>query len=99
MPPKTMFEKIWADHVVAQEPGEPAVIYIDLHLVHDGTKLSEQFSQTAVSGFVAHFNLFRPEHVIVAMELVPVRVQHLQAGRERLDCVQACIVQTVLPVQ
>ena len=37
MPPKTMFEKIWDDHVVAQEPDEPAVIYIDLHLVHEVT--------------------------------------------------------------
>ena len=37
MPPKTMFEKIWADHVVAEEPGEPPIIYIDLHLVHEVT--------------------------------------------------------------
>ena len=37
MTPKTMFEKIWDDHVVAQEPDEPAVIYIDLHLVHEVT--------------------------------------------------------------
>ena len=37
MPPKTMFEKIWDDHVVVQEPDEPAVIYIDLHLVHEVT--------------------------------------------------------------
>ena len=37
MPPKTMFEKIWDDHVVAQESNEPAVIYIDLHLVHEVT--------------------------------------------------------------
>ena len=35
MTPKTMFEKIWDDHVVVQEPDEPAVIYIDLHLVHE----------------------------------------------------------------
>ena len=37
MPPKTIFEKIWDDHVVAQAPDEPAVIYIDLHLVHEVT--------------------------------------------------------------
>ena len=37
MPPKTMFEKIWDAHVVHEEPGEPAVIYIDLHLVHEVT--------------------------------------------------------------
>ncbi len=37
MPPKTMFEKIWDDHVVHQEPEQPAIIYIDLHLVHEVT--------------------------------------------------------------
>jgi 3-isopropylmalate/(R)-2-methylmalate dehydratase large subunit len=34
---KTLFEKIWNTHVVAQEPGSPAVLYIDLHLVHEVT--------------------------------------------------------------
>lgn len=37
MAPKTMFEKIWEQHVVAQEPGKPAILYIDLHLVHEVT--------------------------------------------------------------
>ena len=37
MPPKTMFEKIWDAHVVQEEPGEPTIIYIDLHLVHEVT--------------------------------------------------------------
>jgi 3-isopropylmalate/(R)-2-methylmalate dehydratase large subunit len=32
-----MFEKVWDSHVVLQEPGQPAVIYIDLHLVHEVT--------------------------------------------------------------
>jgi 3-isopropylmalate/(R)-2-methylmalate dehydratase large subunit len=35
--PKTLFEKIWDGHVVVHEPGSPAVIYIDLHLVHEVT--------------------------------------------------------------
>jgi 3-isopropylmalate/(R)-2-methylmalate dehydratase large subunit len=34
---KTLFEKIWESHVVAQEPGAPALLYIDLHLVHEVT--------------------------------------------------------------
>ena len=37
MPPRTMFEKIWDAHVVHEEPGQPALIYIDLHLVHEVT--------------------------------------------------------------
>jgi len=35
--PKTLFEKVWEAHVVAQEAGSPAVLYIDLHLVHEVT--------------------------------------------------------------
>ncbi|MDK8819576.1 3-isopropylmalate dehydratase large subunit [Corynebacterium amycolatum] len=36
--PKTLAEKVWRDHVVKQgENGEPDLIYIDLHLVHEVT--------------------------------------------------------------
>src|SRR5438876_6698408 len=37
MPPKTLYQKIWDDHVVWEEPGKPALIYIDRHLIHEGT--------------------------------------------------------------
>ncbi|RJP48467.1 MAG: 3-isopropylmalate dehydratase large subunit [Anaerolineaceae bacterium] len=35
--PKTLFQKIWDSHVVAEQPASPAVLYIDLHLVHEVT--------------------------------------------------------------
>ena len=35
--PRTLFEKIWDRHVVTHEPRCPAVLYIDLHLVHEVT--------------------------------------------------------------
>ena len=35
--PRTIIEKIWDNHVVAQRPGAPALLYIDLHLVHEVT--------------------------------------------------------------
>jgi len=35
--PKTLFEKIWDAHVVVEEPGKPAILYIDCHLVHEVT--------------------------------------------------------------
>ncbi len=35
--PQTLFHKIWNSHVVAQQPGSPAVLYVDLHLVHEVT--------------------------------------------------------------
>ena len=35
---KSLFEKVWDDHVVvAETPGNPAVLYIDLHLIHEVT--------------------------------------------------------------
>ena len=37
MPPKTMFEKIWDTHVVHEEAGQPVILYVDLHLVHEVT--------------------------------------------------------------
>jgi 3-isopropylmalate/(R)-2-methylmalate dehydratase large subunit len=35
--PLTLFQKIWNNHVVVQEPDSPAVLYIDLQLVHEVT--------------------------------------------------------------
>jgi 3-isopropylmalate/(R)-2-methylmalate dehydratase large subunit len=35
--PRTLFQKIWESHVVAQEPDSPAILYIDLQLVHEVT--------------------------------------------------------------
>lgn len=35
--PRTMFEKIWDEHIVYQEPGKQTILYIDLHLVHEVT--------------------------------------------------------------
>ncbi|HWN97803.1 MAG TPA: 3-isopropylmalate dehydratase large subunit [Blastocatellia bacterium] len=34
---KTLLEKIWDAHVVYSEPGHPALLYIDCHLVHEVT--------------------------------------------------------------
>jgi len=37
MAPTTLYEKIWQSHVVHEEPNKPSLIYIDRHLVHEGT--------------------------------------------------------------
>ncbi len=36
-PPRSLFEKLWDAHVVSHEPPQPALIYIDLHMVHEVT--------------------------------------------------------------
>ena len=37
MAPLTMFDKLWNKHVVYEEEGQPSILYIDLHLVHEVT--------------------------------------------------------------
>jgi 3-isopropylmalate/(R)-2-methylmalate dehydratase large subunit len=34
---RTIIEKLWDSHVVSEQPGAPALLYIDLHLVHEVT--------------------------------------------------------------
>jgi 3-isopropylmalate/(R)-2-methylmalate dehydratase large subunit len=35
--PRTLFEKVWDDHVVTAPAGQPPLLYVDLHLVHEVT--------------------------------------------------------------
>jgi 3-isopropylmalate/(R)-2-methylmalate dehydratase large subunit len=37
MPPRTLFDKVWDAHVVHEEEGKPALLYIDFHLIHEVT--------------------------------------------------------------
>jgi 3-isopropylmalate/(R)-2-methylmalate dehydratase large subunit len=37
MPLRTMYEKIWDAHIVNEPPGQPGLLYIDRHLIHEGT--------------------------------------------------------------
>ncbi len=49
MTPRTMFDKIWDSHVVREEPGKPALLYVDLHLVHEVTS-PQAFEGLRLSG-------------------------------------------------
>ena len=56
--PRTMAEKVWADHVVVQGAGEgaarePDLIYIDLHLVHEVTS-PQAFDGLRLAGRPVH---------------------------------------------
>ncbi|MCR8634917.1 3-isopropylmalate dehydratase large subunit [Paenibacillus radicis (ex Xue et al. 2023)] len=46
---KTLFEKIWDNHVIHQEEGKPSIIYIDLQLVHEVTS-PQAFEGLRLSG-------------------------------------------------
>ena len=48
--PRTLAEKVWADHLVAKgNDGEPDLIYVDLHLVHEVTS-PQAFDGLRVAG-------------------------------------------------
>jgi 3-isopropylmalate/(R)-2-methylmalate dehydratase large subunit len=56
---RTMFQKIWDEHVVHAEPGKQAILYIDLHLVHEVT------SPQAFEGLrLANRSVRRPEFTV-----------------------------------
>jgi 3-isopropylmalate/(R)-2-methylmalate dehydratase large subunit len=65
--PKTLFEKIWDEHVVAEEPGCPAVLYIDLQLIHEVT------SPQAFAGLRARgLKVRRPDRTVATVDhIVP----------------------------
>ncbi|MEC9003354.1 MAG: aconitase family protein, partial [Planctomycetota bacterium] len=61
--PRTMFEKIWDEHVVQAESGKQTILYIDLHLVHEVT------SPQAFEGLrLAGRKLRRPEKTIATLD-------------------------------
>ncbi|HWZ13279.1 MAG TPA: 3-isopropylmalate dehydratase large subunit [Acidobacteriaceae bacterium] len=46
---RTLFEKVWQSHVVAEPAGEPALLYVDLHLIHEVTS-PQAFEGLRLSG-------------------------------------------------
>jgi 3-isopropylmalate/(R)-2-methylmalate dehydratase large subunit len=63
MAPRTLYEKIWESHVVHEEPGQPALLYIDRHLIHEAT------SPQAFAGLkAAGRKVRRPELTFAVMD-------------------------------
>ncbi|MBM3496358.1 MAG: 3-isopropylmalate dehydratase large subunit, partial [Armatimonadetes bacterium] len=71
--PMTMLRKIWGDHVVREAAGEPALLYIDLHIVHEVT------SPQAFDGLrQAGRRVRRPDLTMATMDHnVPTTDRHL----------------------
>jgi 3-isopropylmalate/(R)-2-methylmalate dehydratase large subunit len=61
--PKTLFDHVWDDHVVAEEPGSPSVLYVDLHLVHEVTS-PQAFTGLRERGLAVR----RPDRTIATMD-------------------------------
>jgi 3-isopropylmalate/(R)-2-methylmalate dehydratase large subunit len=60
---KTLFEKVWDAHVVAQEEASPAVLAIDLHLIHEVTS-PQAFAELRGRGIQVR----RPDRTVATMD-------------------------------
>jgi 3-isopropylmalate/(R)-2-methylmalate dehydratase large subunit len=60
---RTLFRKIWDDHVIVQPGGQPAVLYVDLHLVHEVTS-PQAFDRLEA----AHRRVRRPDATIATVD-------------------------------
>lgn len=82
---KTLFEKIWDNHVVRSIPDGPSVLYIDKHFIHEVT------SPQAFAGIEKRgLKVFRPKQVVATADHnVPTINQHLpikdQLSRMQVD--------------
>ena len=61
--PKTLFDKIWDNHVVDTIPNGPQVLYIDKHLIHEVTspQAFEELEQR-------HIAVFRPNQILATAD-------------------------------
>ena len=77
--PQTIIEKIWNQHVVDQQEGAPAILAIDLHLVHEVT------SPQAFTGLRARgLKVRRPDRTVATADhSIPTTPRNLPSADER----------------
>jgi 3-isopropylmalate/(R)-2-methylmalate dehydratase large subunit len=89
MAPRTLAEKVWERHVVHRAEGEPDLLYVDLHLVHEVTS-PQAFDGLRMSGRPVR----RPELTVATMDhnvptgpgpLDPVSVRQMEALARNCD--------------
>ena len=75
---KTLFDKVWDEHIVDSIPNGPSILYIDKHLIHEVT------SPQAFDGIVSrNINVMRPDKTIATADHnVPTENQHLPIKEE-----------------
>ena len=77
MESRTLFEKVWERHLVAPEtPATPAVLYVDLHLIHEVTS-PQAFALLRERGVTVR----RPELTLATMDhSTPTRTAQIFGG-------------------
>ncbi len=85
MASRTLLDKIWDAHVVVEEPGCPAVLYVDLHLVHEVTS-PQAFDGLRKRGLKVR----RPDKTLATMDhITPTRGGLAALDGESLKMVSA----------
>ena len=73
---QTLSEKVWERHVVHRAEGEPDLLYIDLHLVHEVTS-PQAFDGLRLAGRTVR----RPDLTVATMDHNVPTTGHRPAGR------------------
>jgi len=60
---RTLYDRLWDDHLVVERPGEPALLYVDLHLVHEVTS-PQAFEGLRRRGLVVR----RPDRTVATID-------------------------------
>ncbi len=86
--PRTLLDKVWDRHVVAEPPGLPAVLYVDLHLVHEVTS-PQAFAGLAARGLKVRrpdLTLATADHSVPTSDRsLPIVDELARAQVERLE--------------
>ena len=80
---RTLFDKIWDSHVVVEEPDSPALIYVDLHLVHEVTS-PQAFEGLRLEGRKVR----RPGQVVATMDHNVPTTQDVLGGADEISRTQ-----------
>ena len=90
--PRTLFDKIWRQHVVRPQSADaPAVLFVDLHLVHEVTS-PQAFAELRARGLA----LRRPDLTIATMDHSTPTTPRTSNGRVPLNDVLAAAQLTQL---
>ena len=93
MTPKTLFDKIWDAHVVRAESGQPTLLFIDLHLVHevtspqafDGLRLNgRKVRRPELTFATLDHNVVEPGHLAQVGDDEPVRRHGLAVAHRQV---------------
>jgi 3-isopropylmalate/(R)-2-methylmalate dehydratase large subunit len=88
---KTLAEKVWEDHVVRRTAGEPDLLYIDLHLIHEVTS-PQAFDGLRLSGRKVRrpdLTLATEDHNVPTLDIdkpIADPVSRLQVDTLRKNC-------------